>query len=537
MSNKSTISSRTTINLALALCLFTYDATSQGKIPSIFFVDSVPLIIQCDTFIDSLEVRGENINIISILSESLTVLRPAPNNGTTSTTMLRNGLSLRPADLQKVEYRSLFNNQIKFGWKALKQMEKAILPNPAELATAEINGMDSLQLDFRYIDTKKHIQSVIFKKAVIRPLIVASRIIKSSDRTDETMEAMAVRGREGIPKGFGSPIINNLILPPNTCLELIMDKQNTSSDSLLLYRLLSNDREGETAWKRSGHFVKVKDMEPDTDYVLEIKYVGLDMIFSFEIQVLPYWYQTKTAMLLFIGIGLIIFLAARLSWSIYKLRKERRTKIKAQEQLTVLQNKLNPHFISNALSSIQDLMNDNKIDEANLYLSRFSSMMRGTLGNSSKHFIPLSEELKMLEKYLTMEQLRFGFRFKISVSPKVDTQKTRFPPMLLQPTVENSVIHGVQGMDETGYIEIIVDQQRGGLEITVKDNGAKKRREPSTDRDHNGIKLTKARMENLNKLSKNAKAEYKYMREEKGCTVVFLLENLNLTEDESNNNR
>jgi LytS/YehU family sensor histidine kinase len=116
-------------------------------------------------------------------------------------------------------------------------------------------------------------------------------------------------------------------------------------------------------------------------------------------------------------------------------------------------------------------MNKNDMDRANRYLSRFAELTRRVLNTSEQEMISLADEMSLLENYLEMEQLRFGFRFVLSSGVGIDVVNTEIPGMLLQPFVENAVKHGVSGMGERGYIEVLASREGKDLFFIVQDNG------------------------------------------------------------------
>ena len=123
----------------------------------------------------------------------------------------------------------------------------------------------------------------------------------------------------------------------------------------------------------------------------------------------------------------------------------------------------------NALSGIQNLMNKNEIDNANKYLSKFARLTRNVLDD--KELISLSQEKTLLDDYLQMEQLRFGFSYEIKLSENLDLDNIEIPSMLLQPFVENAVKHGISKKTSDGKITISFNEQANDLLLTVSDNG------------------------------------------------------------------
>jgi len=154
-----------------------------------------------------------------------------------------------------------------------------------------------------------------------------------------------------------------------------------------------------------------------------------------------------------------------------KLRQSKEQNQRIGLQLQSIRSQLNPHFVFNALASIQGLMNKHDLDKANRYLEKFADLTRRVLNSSQQEMISLADEMSLLEHYLEMEQLRFGFRFVLSSGEGIDAANTEVPGMLLQPFTENAVKHGVAGMGEKGFIEVLASRQGKDLFFSVKDNG------------------------------------------------------------------
>jgi hypothetical protein len=152
-----------------------------------------------------------------------------------------------------------------------------------------------------------------------------------------------------------------------------------------------------------------------------------------------------------------------------KLAENEQQKNIAKLQLNSIRSQLNPHFLFNALSGIQNLMNKNETDNANKYLSKFARLTRNVL--DGKELISLAQEKTLLDDYLQMEQLRFGFRYEINISEKLDLANIEIPSMLLQPFVENAVKHGISQKASNGRIDITFTKRANDLVLTVTDNG------------------------------------------------------------------
>jgi two-component system LytT family sensor kinase len=181
-----------------------------------------------------------------------------------------------------------------------------------------------------------------------------------------------------------------------------------------------------------------------------------------------------------------------------KLIENEQEKNMAKLQLNSIRSQLNPHFLFNALSGIQNLMNKNEIDNANKYLSKFARLTRNVLDD--KELISLAQEKTLLDDYLKMEQLRFGFKYEINHSENLDLTNIEIPSMLLQPFVENAVKHGISQKTIQGQIMITFIKQTNDLILTVTDNG----NGFDTEKKNNGLglPLSNSRIDLLNSIYK-----------------------------------
>ena len=213
----------------------------------------------------------------------------------------------------------------------------------------------------------------------------------------------------------------------------------------------------------------------------------------------PWWKETPAA----VGLTLLIaFLVGAILFSVFRIRQQRKTKeLQWSKQLTeaelkAIRAQLNPHFLFNALSSIQNLVSSGKNENASIYINQLSRLLRKVLSSSEKQFHQLDEELEMTRLYLELEKLRFAFKTKITVSEDVD-QTSLVPVLLLQPYVENAIKHGIASMGEKGLIELVIKRTGDMLKIDITDNGTGL----SAPNEHSsGINMGSERIRNLNEL-------------------------------------
>lgn len=175
-------------------------------------------------------------------------------------------------------------------------------------------------------------------------------------------------------------------------------------------------------------------------------------------------------------IGTLIVIALLLLFTAYNQRRNVNRQKYANNQLALksLRSQMNPHFIFNALNSVNSFIANNDERAANKYLSEFSQLMRSVLENSEEDFIPLFKEIELLQLYVKLEHFRFKdkFDYTITVDERINVEDFVIPPMLLQPYVENAVWHGLRYKEEKGKLEIDLKQtDPETIAITITDDG------------------------------------------------------------------
>ena len=167
----------------------------------------------------------------------------------------------------------------------------------------------------------------------------------------------------------------------------------------------------------------------------------------------------------------------------------------AQAKLQALQMQLNPHFLFNTLHSISSLMHQD-VEAADGMITRLSDLLRTALDSSDTQEVTLRQELEFLQRYLEIEQTRFGRRLTVKTDVAPDTLDARVPNLILQPLVENAIRHGIEPHAKPGRIELRSQREAGTLVLEVCDNGAGLRKdEPAGERV--GLSNTRARLRTL----------------------------------------
>lgn len=177
--------------------------------------------------------------------------------------------------------------------------------------------------------------------------------------------------------------------------------------------------------------------------------------------------------IIIVALALVTLLLLLTAFAMYRSSKQQKY---ANNLLALkgLRSQMNPHFIFNALNSVNSFIASNDERTANKYLSDFSVLMRSVLENSEEDFIPLSKEIALIEKYVMLEHFRFNdkFEYTLEVDPNLDIEAFEIPPMLLQPYVENAVWHGMRYKKEKGLLKIaFMQKDKNTAIISVTDDG------------------------------------------------------------------
>lgn len=193
-----------------------------------------------------------------------------------------------------------------------------------------------------------------------------------------------------------------------------------------------------------------------------------------------------------------------------QIKREANRAMRIRQELVELESRalraqMNPHFLFNALNSIQECVITDKTEAACEYLSKFARLLRLILENSEAEFVPVDRELEGLRLYLELESLRFdhGLEYRIEVDPAIDRVHTLMPPMLIQPYVENALWHGLAQKQGDRRVSVTIRRDDASLICTIEDNGIGRSRAAALRSVHNpeheskGMRVTRERLDLL----------------------------------------
>lgn len=224
-----------------------------------------------------------------------------------------------------------------------------------------------------------------------------------------------------------------------------------------------------------------------------------------------------------------LLLAITVALLLYFIQKQRRLKSETERiqlEQRLLRTQIEPHFIFNTLSALQSFIRFNQNDKALKYLQQFGRLLRSSLQLSRESYVKLSEEIETLQNYLSLQQMRYddAFDYQITIDQAHDTESIMLPPMLMQPFVENAIIHGINPNGKEGMISINFDIKDENLLVTIADNGKGFAKEIAI-KNHKSLAtaISKERLAILAKQSGETASIEIQSEENKGTTVSIIL--------------
>lgn len=258
--------------------------------------------------------------------------------------------------------------------------------------------------------------------------------------------------------------------------------------------------------------------------------------FSFEIS-LPFyktWWFITSLIVLIISSVIIVFRVR-----VQNIRKKEKAEFDkkveiSKVELKALRAQMNPHFVFNSLNSIQHYILNSNSTEAAKYLNKFAKLIRVILNNSEKAMVTINEDVESLRLYLELEQMRFDgkFDYSIHIDPSVDGDYDEIPPMLMQPYIENAILHGLNPKPEKGHLKIDIFTKENYIVCRISDDGIGrdsageiKRTQPGQQYKSLGMKITSERVRILNDINKSdLSVEISDLKDEQGKACGTMVE-------------
>lgn len=198
---------------------------------------------------------------------------------------------------------------------------------------------------------------------------------------------------------------------------------------------------------------------------------------SYSYYVIPYWYQKLWVQILFVFLTMT-FIAAIIFVFIKNNAKKAHKKIMAERntmdlKMQALNAAINSHFVFNVLNAIQYFVSSKQDKKASKFIADFARFMRMIIDNSNMTIIPISEEIKRIHLYIGLEMMRFESRlsYEIEIDDSINQEEVMIPNMVIQPFVENSILHGILPSSDNGSIRIELRDLDKYIQLTITDDG------------------------------------------------------------------
>lgn len=226
--------------------------------------------------------------------------------------------------------------------------------------------------------------------------------------------------------------------------------------------------------KANAGLIKINDLNDKLSklsfYVIEngqksdVKIINLYVI-------TPLWKTIWFWIFLLVFLAVILFAIVKITER-YRYKKLKQKYSRLSNQIKAVQARMNPHFLFNSLSTFQNLYLNKSADEASDFLSDFSDLLRDYMDYSEKDFINLEEEIILLKRYLLIEKERYQERlnYEFFISADVSVKTLKIPTWILQPSIENAILHGISNNNNV-TIKISINKDKNNLLLTVIDDG------------------------------------------------------------------
>ena len=445
--------------------------------------------------------------------------------------LIRDQKLLPNYQLDKMEYQVLKNDKVFKPWSKVEEppYEKTVKDGKETIKyfLVEDNLVDGdvVKISFRGANKKVFLNCILRKKTEDEMPFLYAIVHDENNESREAFIQSANKSKRYFNPEFYEDWPDRYQTESKYPIEKVTEKsrfalffrprKNKTTKDMLEYRVLENGEFSLKSWKTADDIIILDNFKPDNNYVLQVRYKGGSKIYEKEYGTKLNWYKTPWPKL----IGFLVLLAASVFlYLLYRNKKIKRVQLEQESKLKLMAAQLNPHFIFNSLNSIQGLVNNNEIVLANQYLSEFAKLMRNVVDFGQQSLIPISEDIKALQHYLSLEKLRFNFKFDFVIDEAV-SETTEVLPMLVQPIVENAVKHGVSTLAEDGLITVKIYKENDNLVYSIEDNGGGIQQQNEKGR---GLQLVDERIALYNSTSKLVKISKTMDSSEKGTVVKVM---------------
>jgi two-component system LytT family sensor kinase len=390
-----------------------------------------------------------------------------------------------------------------------------------------LNVGDSVLIQFRHATDPPFLQIHVERRDAYDRPFMTGHMQDTSKTEQEFVENRLLQLEDfykssSFYKDWSSPglSLNNQQFSANTRLAFFFRSDKSNNDSTLLFRIITNHL-NDTTWTKTNGVVVLPSLTENTRYKLEVKFgngLGKTSVYTFYTP--SKWYQTAAFKIIAVIAAVAILLAIIL---ILRSQKRKTTRRLHDLEVQSLYAQMNPHFLFNALGSIQGLMNDNRIEQANLYLTEFAALLRASISQGKKELVSIASDIKNIDRYIELERLRFNFRYDRNIDSKLAISDIEIPSMLAQPLIENAVKHAVSAGGESGVLGYSIRQEDLHIVIIVSDNG--RGFNSNEEFSGQGLRLTRERIRLFNRMHRGRSIHLNFQSSQEGTKAIIRLQN------------
>ena len=269
------------------------------------------------------------------------------------------------------------------------------------------------------------------------------------------------------------------------------------------YKLINSAAQANSQWIEADvNQVNFSSLEPNKySFLVRAKTKNSDWSppISYEFEIVPaFWQRTSFQVAVFMILIIISSIAAYRYFKSKNFKKELE-RAKTRAEIKALKAQINPHFLFNALNSIQSFVLEGDLESSDNYLVKYGKLIRKVLDHSDKLTVTLSDELEMLDLYVALEKLRFdkGFDYKVNLAQNINPLRTKVPSMVIQPFIENAIWHGLSLKKGKREIRIEITKLDRAMQVLIIDNGVGFKKESVDQNSKHSSKGTKLVSERL----------------------------------------
>ena len=305
-------------------------------------------------------------------------------------------------------------------------------------------------------------------------------------------------------------------------------KEQVRDASKLLSSLYDSNDQADSAYHYLNLYLAMRDSITDEEVIQQLANQRADFEIELKEQEVANLEEKRRTQRFILWMVVLLGLIALLGLYKYQRRRaaqklEKQSIDKRIAELKALKAQINPHFLFNALNSIQSYILEDKYHIAETYLVKYGKLIRKILDHSNELIVPLHEELESLNLYISLEQIRVkgGFKFDVILDDSIDPYTCYVPSMAIQPFLENAIWHGISGLDGKGKIDLTFAVDNDHHIVTIEDNGVGFDTDQMKKSTSKGINLVNERLTLLQKTEGSSSAIKVDSVEGKGTTVVL----------------